>query len=307
MSFVSILSRRTKRVILCLWRSMLRGLALSAAASAVMLACLKLFAGRDNMGITDLLAVMGAVFLAAWSVCFIIEVAKYGLKIFHRYDEDIIGGAFTGLDRRSRIFERGVAEFHHGGFKEALEIFTELDSCGLVKSGEDQGVLSFYRGRCYHIMGIFPNAVIQYDKAKDNGFFIPEPPVFIARCCTEAGDTSRALKIYTDMLDTDQVYSCRARCEIGNIYLKLNDGRNALKWFEEAIERRESYAESLGGAAVAYNLLRDFTKGEEYYRLAMLNHVDDPMGFANYYKEVQAAVMLETHYRGDLAEATFKA
>ena len=89
------------------------------------------------------------------------------------------------------------------------------------------------------------------------------------------------------------------RVEIGRMYIKLNDGENALKWFNEAIDRRECYANALGGAAIAYTLLRNFDKGEELYRMALLNNIDDPTGYSGYYKEIQAAVLLEAHNKTD--------
>ena len=53
----------------------------------------------------EALIIMFTILLPLWLIFFFLEVRKYGLKIFHRYDEDIIGGAFTGLDKKSRIFE----------------------------------------------------------------------------------------------------------------------------------------------------------------------------------------------------------
>ena len=67
----------------------------------------------------------------------------------------------------------------------------------------------------------------------------------------------------------------------------------ALKWFNEAIERREQYASALGGAAIAQTMLHNLEEGESLYRQALLNHIDDSISFTRYYKEVQAAVMLE--------------
>ena len=81
-------------------------------------------------------------------------------------------------------------------------------------------------------------------------------------------------------MDTDYKYSDHMRCGDGQrMYIKLNDGETALKWFNEAIERREDYANALGGAAIAHTLLGHFDKGEELYKLAMLNNIDDPVDF----------------------------
>ncbi len=290
--FFTLAARRTRRVMISLKRSAVRALALDAVLTAGAFAVYSLAAGKQSILLNEALLLMLALFLPLWMLFFMLEIRKYGLKIFHRYDEDIIGGAFTGLDRKSRIFEAGVHTFHSGDFRGALEIFTELDASDLPRNREEQAVVSFYRARCYQIMGIYPNALINYEKAEDNGFELAEMPLFKARCLSESGDTKHAVEILSRLIDTDHHYSSRARCEIGNIYLKLNDGANALKWYSEAIERRESYALALGGAAVAYNLLGDFDKGTEHFRLAMLNNIEDPEGFTNYYEEVQAAILL---------------
>ncbi|MBR4628551.1 MAG: hypothetical protein IKO47_12825 [Ruminococcus sp.] len=301
----AIAARRTKRVLISLKRSAVRALASDAVLSAAAFA-IYLLSGRNTIMLSDALLLMLAVFLPLWLFFFFLEIKKYGMKIFHRYDEDIIGSAFTGLDRKSRTFELGVHIFHSGNFREALEVFTELDTSDLPRSREEQGIISFYRARCYQIMGIYPNALINYEKAEENGFILPEMPLFKARCLSESGDTKRAVQTLMGLIDTDHHYSSRARCEIGNIYLKLNDGKNALRWYNEAIERRESYASALGGAAVAYNLLRDFNKASEYFRLAMLNNIEDPSGFTNYFEEVQAAVLLGSPSDGAKSEPDSK-
>ena len=288
----TLVARRTKRVMLALGRSAVKALAADSLLSAAGFAVLCFVSGSRSIMLGSALAIMLTIFLPVWMIFFFLEIKKYGLKIFHRYDEDIIGGAFTGLDRKSRIFEAGVHTFHSGDFKGALDIFTELDAADIPRSREEQGVISFYRGRCYQIMGIYPNALINYEKAEENGFTLAELPVFKARCLSESGDTKGAVDLLMKLVDSDHFYSSRARYEIGNVYLKQNDGETALKWYNEAIERRENYAAALGGAAVAYNLLKDFDKASEYFRLAMLNNIEDPRGFTNYYEEVQAAVIL---------------
>ena len=288
----ALVARRTRRVMLSLGRAAVKAFAADAILSAAAFTILCLASGSSSIMLADALIIMLTILLPLWIIFFFLEIKKYGLKIFHRYDEDIIGGAFTGFDKKSRIFEAGVHTFHSCDFRGALEIFTELDASDLTRSSEEQAVVSFYRGRCYQIMGIYPNALINYEKAEENGFTLAEMPIFRARCLAESGNTKKAVEVLMKLVDSDHYYSSRARYEIGNIYLKLNDGETALKWYNEAIERRESYAAALGGAAIAYNLLKEFDKASEYFRLAMLNNIEDPHGFTNYFEEVQAAVML---------------
>lgn len=214
---------------------------------------------------------------------------------YHKYDGAIIGDNFIGMSRKARTFRRGVRMFHCGEFREALEIFTDLENSCPTLCGEEPGILSFYRGRCYNIMGCYPNAIICYEKAQSEKFSLAEMPVFIARCHAENGSTEKAVEMMTDLIDSKKAYSERARYEIGMIYLKLNDGENALKWFDEAIRLRESYPEALGGAAIAHTILHHLEEGEAFYRKALLNNIENSIGFTRYYKEVQAAVVLETH------------
>ena len=214
----------------------------------------------------------------------------------HKYDPDIIGKNFTGMSKSSRAFRKGVKSMHEADFRMALEIFTDLEASAEDLSESEKGVLAFYRGRCYHILGAYPNAVMCYEKASDAGFSIPIMPLFTARCLAENGRTERALDIYKELLGSDNECKELIRTEIGNMYLKLNDGKNALKWFQEAIDLRENYAAALGGAAIANVLLRNFKEGEELYRSALLNHIEDSVSYTRYYKEIQAAVMLETKF-----------
>lgn len=276
----------------CLGRASRNSLAVCGfLAAAASLVCM-LFTDSHSVAFADLLFLSTAVFLVSLTIFFAFELKKYGTKIFHRFDEDIIGGAFTGLDRNSRLFEAGVHTFFDGDFEGALEYFTDLDSENNGLTEEEQGVLSFYRGRCYNIMNMYPNAAANYEKAVQHGFKLAELPLFMARCYAETGNTRKAVDILKGIMDTDHQYSSRARYEIGNIYLKLNQLDEADKWFSEAIEKRESYAEALGGQAICCSLRRDFTRGEEYYKMAMLNHIENPDSFVTYYKRIQAAVIL---------------
>lgn len=212
----------------------------------------------------------------------------------HKYDSDIIGNNFTGLGRNSRTFRKGLKALHEADFRTALEIFTDLETNATGLSESEEGVLAFYRGRCYHILGAYPNAVMCYEKADDKGFALPIMPLFTARCLSENGRTDSAMHIYKTILGSDNEYSSLVRTEIGNMYLKLNDGETALKWFQEAIDNRENYAAALGGAAIANVLLRNFKEGEKLYQSALLNHIEDSVSYTRYYKEIQAAVLLET-------------
>lgn len=296
MTFLTMLGMRAKRVLLCLMRSMPKALAAMSLFMMSMAAYYALMTEDESIPLTETTVTMAGVFLAAWLVFLSAELIKYSYdNAFHRYDEDIIGKAFTGLNKKSLMFENGLELFHKGHFRNALEFFTDAGDGRFVLSQEEKGVLEFYRGRCYNILGVYPNAVICYDNAADAGFSISVLPLFTARCCIGNGDVERAKQIYSGLLDTDYEHGDIIRTEFGKLYLKLNDGKNALKWFQEAIDRHENYADALGGAAIAQNMLHHFKEGEELYRAALLNNISDPVNYSNYYKEIQAATLLETH------------
>ncbi len=295
MLFLTILLTRTKRVLLCFKKVLVKALAATALLTVVLTAAMAIFSNADSIGFKSLILWMAMFFVGSWCSLCVFESLKYAGSVFHRYDEDIIGNAFTGMNRKSSLFEVGMEMFHQRYFGDALEVFAQIDGDDFSKTPEEQGVLSFYKGRCYDFMDWNPNAVNCYENAEKFGFNIPELPIFLARCYAKTGNTTKALEMFTSLMDSDQKYSDHMRVEIGRMYIKLNDGKTALKWFNEAIDRRESYANALGGAAIAHTLLRHFDKGEEMYRMALLNNIDDPNGYTGYYKEIQAAVLLEAH------------
>ena len=274
---------------------LVRALAATALLTLLLVTAMAVFSGTDSISFKPLIMWMLMFFVSAWFALFLHESVKYAGAVFHRYDEDIIGNAFTGMNRKSSLFELGMEMFHQRYFGDALEVFTQIDGDDFTKTPEEQGVLSFYKGRCYDFMNWNPNAVNCYENAEKFGFDIPELPIFLARCYAKTGNTAKALELFRSLMDSDKKYSDHMRVEIGRMYIKLNDGKTALKWFNEAIDRRESYANALGGAAIAHTLLRHFDKGEEFYRMALLNNIDDPSGYTGYYKEIQAAVLLEAH------------
>lgn len=282
--FRSILAARTRRVLLCFWRSIPKALAASFVFSIFIFAVM-IIADERETSFMFVISDMAAFFVFHW-ICFsFAEIIRYKRSIFHQFDDDLIGNAFTGINRKSRRFEKGLNLFHKNNFRMALEAFTDLgrEENGLSK--QETAVNEFYRGRCYDILDAYPNAIICYKNAQENGFYIPELPIFIARCYSINGDPKRAMAIYEDLLEKeDYKYSNKLRCEMGNVYLKEYDGESALKWFNDSIERHEDYANALGGAAIANVLLGHYEEAERLYKLAITHNIDNPVDFIKYYK-----------------------
>lgn len=282
--FRSILAARTRRVLLCFWRSIPKALAASFVFS-IFIFVIMIIAGERETGFPFVILDMAVFFVFHW-VCFsFAEIIRYKKSIFHQFDDDLIGNAFTGINRKSRRFEKGLNLFHKNNFRMALEAFTDLgrEENGLSK--QETAVNEFYRGRCYDILDAYPNAIICYKNAQENGFYIPELPIFIARCYSINGDPKRAMAIYESLMDEKNYkYSHKLRCEMGNVYLKEYDGEEALKWFNDSIERHEDYANALGGAAIANVLLGKYEEAEKLYKLAITHNIDNPVDFIKYYK-----------------------
>lgn len=298
MKFLPFLPVSAKRVLICIKRALPKALSLE---TAVMLFNSVTFYLSDKDGSISYLLMLKwlvILFFICWIFAAVVQLSRYYKNFFHRYDDEIIGKAFTGLNRKSAIFEKGLELFHNNDFRLALEIFTDLDDEKYLKTQQEQGVVSFYRGRCYDIMGAFPNALMCYEKAVENNFRHDIMPLLIAKTSFENGDTQRAVDIYKGLLDSEREnrYERIVRTSLGHIYLKTGDSETALKWFQDAIDRHENYAEALAGAAIAQTTLHNFEEGDKLYRLALINNIENSENFTNYYKEIQAAALLESDY-----------
>lgn len=291
---MSFFIRRIKRVFLCVLKCIPKA-SLFTTPIFFMFLIFGSFIHEKNsvMSFSNILLSLLSIFLCIWFICFVLSIRKFSLNSFHRFDEDILGDVFTGLNKKSAAFENALDIFGSNSFNNALELFLEIKSENFNLSTREKGIVSFYTGRCYHILGFCSNALINYEEAEKNNVSPEIMPLFKARCCSETGDINGALAIYNNLLDTKYKFSSYIRTEIGQMYLKLNDGISALKWFKEAMDKHENYAEALGGAAVAHTIMHDFSNGEECYRAALLNHINDSEHFSSYYKEIQAAALQE--------------
>ncbi|MBQ9897987.1 MAG: hypothetical protein IJM44_00850 [Ruminococcus sp.] len=296
MLFLSLIYRRTVRMIKCFARSLPKALAVSALVITGAAAVLAVLRKGEGLSYADCSMMSLAVVLLMWVAVSLIDVLSYGMNIHHMYDDELIGKAFTGIGRKSMIFETALADFNRERYQQALEGFTAIEQGDFRLTSRETGVISYYRGRCYQIMSFFPNAAACYEKCLKTEFSAPFTELFLARCYASGGETARAEDIYRSLAGGGPLAPL-ARTEAGRMYLELSDADNALKWFGEAMERRENYAEALGGAAIAHTIMHDIDKGEELFKLALLNHINDPDGFMSYFKSVQAAVVLDSTSR----------
>ena len=224
-------------------------------------------------------------------IFYIIERSNYGVFDYHKYDNELIGDAFTGFSKKDRNFSTALDLLFARDLKNSLDLFISLKDYKL--SDKEKAVTDFYIARCYQLMGYASNALTYYENAVAGGFESDLIPLFMARCHGTLGETERAIEIFNDSLEKENEYIGVMRTDIGRIYLLQNDGRNALKWFMEAVEKHEDYSNALGGCAIAYTLMHDLTSGEDYYKKALLNKIPNSQDFTSYYKEIQASVILD--------------
>lgn len=284
--FLNMLARRARRVLLCIKRSLVKAAAFSFLCVAVQTVYYYFTSGGDGMDWFMIFNIIITSFIASAVGATLLSLRDYKGNLYHRTDDDLIGNAFTGLGKKSLMFEKGLELFGKSEFRNALEVFTDLGSGSYKLTQREIAVNEFYRGRCYDILDAKPNALICYEKSRDNGFDIPELPIFIGRSMAANGSTDRAAEFFQELLREDYLFHERIRFEIGSIYLKAEQGETALKWFTESIEKHEKTADALGGAALASVMTGNCDEGERYFRQALVNNISDPVEFTAFFKEM---------------------
>lgn len=207
----------------------------------------------------------------------------------HKIDADIIGNNFIGFGKKSRNFRKAVEDFCNDDFPKAINELKDIEEKYNLSDSEN-GVLCFYVARCYDIMSYYPNALNYYEKAEKSGFSDESIILFKANCIGASGDTEQALSIYNDILNSDNRYSIYVRTYIGKMYLENRQPEKALKWYLEAVEKRENYAMALGGCSLAYLMLGNKEESQKYYQYAIINNMSDLEGFKAYYKEISESL-----------------
>ena len=214
---------------------------------------------------------------------------------FHRYDQDIVGRNFIGLNRKCRIFSHALELHFNRRVNASLDEFRLLgDEYGDSLTDSEKALVSFYTARCYDQLRYYPNALLCYERAAEQGFDNSVLPFLRARCTGANGDTEEAVRLYNEVLgDENSPFRNLVYNDIGRMYLDRNEPDEALKWYSRSIAKRQSLAEAYGGAAIAQVMLGEINEGERLYREALLNHIKDPNGFTEYYRRILNAVILE--------------
>ncbi len=210
-----------------------------------------------------------------------------------RVDEELIGNTFGGFRKPDKLFCAGMDCYMRDESRQALEQFLEVQKYELTE--QETGVLSFYIGRCYQILGCPANAVPYYETAIRSGFPRHFAKLFQARSYSEGGDFERSFEAFQDLLDHDpppEFYFLYT--DIGYLFIKQKKPEQAIEWFQRSIEKRQNYAFALSGMAIASLQLGDFAAAKDYRYKALINQLSEPRQFRSYYNETKA-LMLDEH------------
>ncbi len=237
------------------------------------------------------------ILIVCYLIVFAVTCALHYKDMVHailRADEHLIGKNFGGFRKQDKLFCAGMEAYAADRPREALEYFLSVQN-DFELTQTESGVLSFYLGRCYQMLDCPSNAITYYQSARENGFSEPFAKLFEARSYAECGDFTNSLSCFQDLLDNDppaEFYFLYT--DIGYLYIKQNQPEQAEEWFRKSIEHKQNYAFALGGLAIAALQNGNFSKAQEYHYQALINHLENAVGFRKYYEETKR-LMLDAH------------
>lgn len=240
------------------------------------------------------------VYLRLLEICYVTAFIAAAILEFRalqqsvlRADAKLIGRNFGGFRRQDRRFCDGMEAYAKDDTRNALELFLAVQEYDLTES--ETGVLSFYIGRCYQILGCPSNAVPYYEKARKNGFSREFALLFEARAQAEGGAFDESYAAFRDLLDHDPPFEFYFLCtDIGFLFVRQKKPEEAAVWFERSIAEHKNFAFALSGMAIVSLQRGDFAAAQDYHYKALVNHLKDPASFRRYYEETKA-LMLEEH------------
>lgn len=254
----------------------------AAGAEALWLALCAAHGGRPlllpgkNPALTYLIG-----FLVIYLIALVLTAALRRHRImraFSRLDAALVGNAFGGFSKRDRLFSRAMQRCADNDYQTALEQF--LAVADFEMTPEETGVLAFYTGRCYQLLDEPQTAAYHFRRALENGFSRAHALLFEARSCERAGDYDRAFTLFIQLLelpapeDFDFLYA-----DIGFVFIRQNEPKQAAEWFRKSIEKGQCYAYSLSGMAMAALLSGHYRRALQFRVQALLNQVENPEQF----------------------------
>lgn len=203
---------------------------------------------------------------------------------YSEHDKSIIGHCFSGFDRASLLFRRGMRCLADNSLADSLRMLLGVDEYRL--NTKEKAVLCFYTAVCYRNMGYPTNAAAYFIKAGENGLDIPDVRFNALRCYCRAGSIHDAENIFAEMCadDLDKVYFNCLYTEMGMMFVRADDPDNAVKYFEKSIELEMDKASATGGLAVASLLKGDLDSAMRYFRKALIANIPDRRGFIEFFR-----------------------
>ena len=238
------------------------------------------------------------VILMGIAAAFVFSISAY--LAFGRRDSRYTHNRADPFDRR-RIYRcfRGamasklceaVIDMDLMSLAEALEKFKEAEETENL-SDEQKGVLSYYIGRCYQLMGYPSNGAKYFRNAIGFGFDSDDTYLLAARCMVQNGSFDEAVENYNILLEKDCGFDF-IYTDMGLAYLKKGDSERALEFFEKSIDEGKNYAFALGGCSLSYLQMKELEKSEEYYKKALTCNMNDVSGFKVFYCNIAESVGL---------------
>ncbi len=214
------------------------------------------------------------------------------MRAFSRLDAELIGKAFGGFSRRDRLFSRAIGCCAANDWQTALDILLQVADFEMTR--EETGVCAFYTGRCYQLLNEPQTAAYHFQRARENGFSTAHALLFEARSCEKAGNFDRAFTLFIQLLELpapesfDFLYT-----DIGFVFIRQNDPRQAAEWFRKSIEKGQCFAYALSGMAMAALLSGHYRRAMQFRTQALLNQVDNPEQFQVMFDTTRDALMAQ--------------
>ncbi len=203
---------------------------------------------------------------------------------YSEHDKSIIGHCFSGFDRASLLFRRGMRCLADNSLADSLRMLLGVDEYRL--NTKEKAILYFYTGVCYRNMGYPTNAAAYFIRSGENGLDIPDVRLNALRCYCRAGSIHDAENIFTEMCsdNLDRDYFNFLYTEMGMMFVRADDPDEAVKYFEKSIELDMDKASATGGLAVASLLKGDLDSGMRYFRKALIANIPDRKGFLEFFR-----------------------
>ena len=162
---------------------------------------------------------------------------------------------------------KAVEYYNEKDYEAAIDKMLEAEKAGLdeVALGDVYSIL----GHCYLELERIDEAFSYYEKALEIEPDAVEYIVNIAIAYRQIGNYDKAMELYQKALEIDPDYP-ELNVSLGALYVLENEPETAIPYFEKAIELDPTIGTSYGNAALAYAMIGDFEKADEYIKQSII-------------------------------------